>query len=207
MTAENDASAPGSHDDIDAWLDRLSRGPRTDVLTPLTEESAMRRAILNFHQPAEESLLASAKLADDDHAWQHMQFRLKREGLMAMRPAWRVWVPAAAAAMLLAAVVVPKMLHGPGNDVVLVSYGEPPKLRGGFPEVASAEALEVAQQLATHLRKFDPAVRLFWYEGSATIDFEANAEQLEAIVQLIKPDFPNVKLRAGWNRLVFTQKK
>lgn len=198
---------PPEPDDLDAWLRSLSKRPAPGKPAPLTEESAMRQAILNYHQREEEALLNAANLANDDHAWQRMRFRLKSEGLAGKRPAWQIWMPAAAAAVVLAAVMVPNLMQGPGNDSVVVSYAEPPVLRGPVPETAVPDPLKAAQQLATQLRAFDPAVRLFWFGNVATIDFEAKPEQLDAMAPLLKGAFPSVKLRTGWNQLVFTQKK
>ncbi len=207
MTDPIHSTHPDASDDADTddWLLSLA-GHHTDTSI---EDSAIRQAILGYHQRQNESSLASASLLSDDHAWQRMRFRLKREGLLAaQRQTWHIWAPAAmAAAVVLAVVMVPSLWQSQLPSPVVVSYADPPTLRSvsGIATQTMTDPLKTAQQIAARLHSFDPSVKLYWYEGVATLDFDVQPEQISDMLALLKPTHPQVVLRPGWNRVVLTQ--
>jgi hypothetical protein len=192
---------PLDDEDGEAWIARL-RAARTAEPTAANEEDrAMYQVIMRQHREEEAELLKDAQ--SDDHAWQQMRFRLKREGLLQTTSAWTTWVPVAMAAAVLAAVALP-MLMAPGIDVL---DSEPAVLRGGGQRFQVEDPLKVAKAVAKELKPNDPGLKLHWYRSVATIDTDLKAADLdraEAILRSKVPAGKEVRLQLGFNRLEFS---
>lgn len=189
-------------DDAEVWIARL-RASRSAEPTPDNEEDrAMYQAIVNYHREQEAELLKDAQ--SDDHAWQQMRFRLKKEGLLQSNP-WKTWVPMAMAAAVLAAVVLPTLM-GPGIDVLDT---EPATLRGSGLSFQVQDPLKLAKAVAKDLKPLDPSLKLHWFGGVATIDVDLEAAELDQAEGMLRKQAPGreVRLNLGFNRLEFAAAK
>lgn len=197
----NQTSQDPTDDDGEAWIARL-RAARTAEPTAANEEDrALYQVIMRQHREEEAELLKGAQ--SDDHAWQQLQFRLKKEGLLKTSNPWKTWVPMAMAAALLAAVALPSLM-APGIDVL---ESEPATLRGSGQVFPVPDPLKVAKAVAKELKSLDASLKLHWYGGVATIDTDLKAADLdraEGIVSSKLPPGKNVRLQLGFNRLTFT---
>lgn len=161
------------------------------------EERLMQQIIISHHLRLEAESLEGAP--STDHAWQQLRFRLKREGLLKSQPDWRTWAPMALAAGLLVAVAVPLLMPASIN----VQYTAPSSMRGGALHFEVRDPLGQAKDLATQLKALDPAVKLHWFEGTATIDMQLQATQLDQAEAMLRAalNTPQVRLQPGFNRL------
>jgi len=129
------------------------------------------------------------------------------------RPVWRRlrWLPAVAAALLLAVAGV--RLHSPEPEPELphvayaFAYEEPPRYRGAVSQVPVRvdKPVASARQLAAALEKLGAQPRLYVWQGEAIVDFEATPATWDAL----QKDLPTLILPAdarhvGLNRLVFS---
>lgn len=186
-------------DDIEAWLRKLQRkdGPVTDA-----EAEALRQAIA-AHAAQGEKPAGDG----DDHAWQQLRFRLRREGLVqGGRPAWTRWVPAAAVATLALGVGL-AVLWPPGDPELAFNPDAPPTLRGaaGQQEIVVADPRRGARRAAAIVGA--EARPLAWFhQDRATLDFEIDATRVAQTRKELQSEWPAVAVQPGYNRLVFTRK-
>lgn len=193
---------PDDHD-IDEWIEQLagrSEGP---------PEPRTLNAVLAARAEAERRRLEQAHglQAGEEHALQRLRFRLKHEGLLKRpTPRWMLWLPAAAAAVLVAVVGVRLLAPAPQDTLYAVAQEEPPRYRGAIHElqVPSAQTLEAVRRSAAALDALGAQPRLYAWQGSATLDFDAAPETLAALHKELAPyGLPPDALRTGPNRLVF----
>lgn len=188
-------------DDAEDWLARLRASRNAEPTAENEEDRAMYHAIIQHHQQQEAQLLKDAQ--SDDHAWQQMRFRLKKEGLFQAGISWKTWMPMAMAAALLASVALPNLMP-PGIDVL---DSPPAALRGGGMSIKAHEPLKTAKRIAQKIKALDPNLRLHWFGGVATIDVELDAnklDQAEAIIRTVSEPGREIRLKPGFNRLEFT---
>jgi len=186
-------------EDVDAWVNGLAGSPGAEPAGPQVQ--ALRRAVLAQYESQELSA------ATDDPAWQQLRFRLRRERLItAGRPSWRVWVPAAAAAMLAVALAVP-MLMPSGDADFPVGQDAPPVLRGGHSaqELYVRDPLGSARKAARIVAQRQGRPVLHFHEGRSTLDFEIEAAAAAETEKELKREFPQAVVQSGLNRLVFRQ--
>lgn len=207
---------PGENDDIDQWVEQLAGrwgvNPSAKGAPEGPAEVRVLREVLAHRSAHEREVLDSTHglQASEDHALQRLRFRLKREGLLS-RPVWRRlrWLPAVAAAMLLAVAGV--RLHLPEPELPHVAYAfayeEPPRYRGAVSQVPVRvdKPVASARQLAAALEKLGAQPRLYVWQGEAIVDFEATPATWDAL----QKDLPTLILPAdarhvGLNRLVFS---
>jgi len=194
-------------DGIDAWAEQLAD---RDLPSASTEVRVLREVLLARAARGRRKQVSEHGLdALEEHALQRLRFRLKQEGLL-KRPfrRWTLWLPAAAVSMLLAVVGVKLYLPGSQGVVYAVVYEEPPRYRGAVVQVQlrADKPLETARQLAVALDKLGAQPRLYAWQGSAVLDFEATPETLTAIRRDLPDDkLPADTLRVGLNRLVFNE--
>lgn len=194
-------------DNIDAWVEQLAnRGTASaSAEARVLREVLLARAARGHQQQVSEHGLD----AGVEHALQRLRFRLKQEGLL-KRPfrRWTLWLPVAAVVMLLAVVGVKVYFPGPQGVDYAVAYEEPPRYRGAVVQLQllSDKPLEAARQLAVALDKLGAQPRLYSWQGSAFLDFEATPETLTAIQRVLPNDkMPVDALRFGLNRLVVNE--
>jgi len=206
---------PGENDDIDQWVEQLAGrwgiNPSAKGAPEGPAEVRVLREVLAHRSAHERDVLDSTHglQASEDQALQRLRFRLKREGLL-RRPIrhWPRWLPAAAAAMLLAVVGVrlhwlePELRH----VAYAVVYEEPPRYRGAVSQVwvRADKPLTAARELAAALEKLGAQPRLYAWQGEAIVDFEATPATWAAL----QKDLPTLIVpadarRDGLNRLVF----
>lgn len=196
---------PLPEDSIDVWVEQLAdRSPASCS----AEARVLREVVLARDARGRQQQVSEHDLdAGEKHALQRLRFRLKQEGLL-KRPAgrWALWLPGAAVAILLAVVGVKLYLPVSQGVDYAVAYEEPPRYRGAVAEVQlpADKPLEAARQLAVALDKLGAQPRLYAWQGSAFLDFEATPETLTAIQRVLPNDkMPVDALRIGLNRLVF----
>jgi len=188
-------------DDGEAWIARLRAARTADPTAANEEDRALYQVVMRQHREEEAELLKDAQ--SDDHAWQQMRFRLKKEGLLKTSNPWKTWVSMAMAAALLAAVALPSLM-APGINVL---ESEPATLRGGGQIFKVPDPLKVAKGVAKELKPLDPSLKLHWHGGVATIDTDLKAADLdraEGIVSSKVPPGKDVRLQLGFNRLEFS---
>lgn len=163
----------------------------------------MQQIIISHHQRLEAERLKDAQ--STEHAWQQLRFRLRREGLLKSPADWKTWAPVALAAGLLMALAVPLLMPAGIN----VQYTAPSSLRGGALHFEVRDPLDQAKDLAQQLKALDPAVKLHWFEGTATIDVRLQAAQLDQAEAMLRAalDTPDVRLHPGFNRLTLAAPK
>jgi hypothetical protein len=196
-SAKGDGRARGGEDeDLAAWLRKLRNARDQDDSSESLQDKMMYQAIVEQHRAKNAQLLEGA--ISDDHAWQQMRFRLKREGLL-QRSSWKTWVPVSLAAAVLAAVVLPTVL-GSGVDVLVT---EPQTLRGGGLSIQAPYPLTLAKSIAKDLKALDPSLKLHWFGGVATIDLDLEAGEIAQAEDIIRNKVPGsgVRLNQGFNRL------
>ena len=197
-----------SEDGIDAWVEQLAdRDPASASV-----EARVLREVLLDRAARERQQQGSARGLDalEEHALQRLRFRLKQEGLL-KRPLrrWTLWLPAAAVAMLLAAVGVKLYLPGSQGVEYAVAYEEPPRYRSTLVQIQlrTDKPLEAAQQLAVALDKLGAQPKFYVWQGSAILDFETTPETLTAVQRALADNkWPADALRVGLNRLVFNER-
>ena len=201
MTAGTGPEPGTDPDDIDTWIDQLS-GAKPGAGADL---QVLRRAI-GAHV-AREQAADQPRLVADEHAWQQLRFRLRSEGLLAApRPAWRHWLPTAAAAAVLAALLLPAVLQD--RRGFEVTAGDPPMLRGDTDTVLEGpNPLARAQLLARQLAERGARPLLYFHEGTATLDFELDAANIAAVDPLLRQELTGTRARIGFNRLLFRDKR
>ncbi len=209
MTPTEGPSPIPDNDETEPWLARLyGSEPSSERETP-DEEAGLRRAIGRHHERLDSVALASSPQAlDDDLAWQRMQFRLRREGLLGKRRAqWTTWAGAAAAALVLGIGLVQALRPGPTAPGVAVTYAAPPTLRSVDPGIEESfpDPLTTAQLIGTRLRSLDLELVLYWHGDAATLDFKVRPENLDEATTVIKATHPRASFRAGWNRITLTR--
>jgi len=189
-------------DDVDVWLARLRASRSTKPTADNEEDRAMYQAIIQHHRDQEAELLKDAQ--SNDHAWQQMRFRLKREGLLQSSP-WKTWMPMAMAAAVLATVVLPTLM-GPSIDVLDT---EPATIRGSGLSFQVQDPLKLAKTVAKELKPLDPSLKLHWFGGMVTIDIDLDATELDQAEGIIRQQVPGreVRLNIGFNRLEFSAEK
>lgn len=184
-------------DDPEEWLRALIKAKPGDGTGAEDELSLLRAAVVSHQQEVERQLLQNAD--SDDHAWQKMRFRLKREDLLTDRKTPLLWATALAASLVLGVVIVQR----PTGDAIVALQVEPPVLRGAPPLARVDKPLDQARALAQALKSIDPALQLYWYADVATIDFSVTKERIiEAEERLNALPFqPQVRLNLGRNRV------
>lgn len=183
-------------DDTDGWVDRLRGAPG-----PRDAEAEALRAAVRAHAERTEPEPA----ASDDHAWQQLRFRLRREKLIAGgKPAWRTWAPMAAAAMLMVALGLPVLMQ-PGLPDVPVREGEAPTLRGGSEpqQFTVGDPLRTARKVAGIAARQNGRPVVYFHDGIATVDFEWNAAAAADDEKDLKRELPQADLQPGLHRFVF----
>lgn len=192
-------------EDIVGWVEQLA--DRDHAIA--SAEALVLRGVLSARAARERKQIDSEHGLDlrEEHALQRLRFRLRQEGLLNRSPRrWTFWLPAAAAAMLLAAVSV--NLYSPRSRGVeyAANLEEPPRYRGSVEQVPvlTDQPLETARQLAHIMEKLGAQPRLYVWQGNAILDFEATPETLAALQRNpLTFRLPADALRAGMNRLVF----
>lgn len=186
-------------DDIEAWLRKLQGkdGQPTDA-----EARALRQAIA-----ARAAEIDKEVGQGDDHAWQQLRFRLRREGLVqGGRPAWARWVPAAAVATLAFGFGL-AVLWPQGDADIAFSPDAPPVLRGApmAPPIAVADPQRSARRAAAIVgAEARPAA--WFHQERATLDFEIDAARVAQTQKELQREWLAVTIQPGYNRLVFTRK-
>lgn len=209
MTATEGPTPIPDKEETEQWLARLSGSESSSVREAPDEEAGLRRAIGRHHERLDSvALAASPQALDDDLAWQRMQFRLRREGLLGKRRAqWTTWAGAAAAALVLGIGLVQALRPGPTAPGVAVTYAAPPTLRSVDPGIEESfpDPLTTAQLIGTRLRSLDLEIALYWHAEIATLDFKVRPETLDEAITAIKSSHPQVAVHPGWNRIIFTR--
>lgn len=191
--------------DIEGWLSNLSARRGQSTARPGKEEQALRKAILNragAQQTGQDS-------KTDDPAWQRMRFRLRRERLVPPhRPRWGLWLSSAAVATLALTVAVVPRLQKTTDPALRIVEDEPPMLRGTAPAtvLVAASPLENARRVAGITARLDGKPVVYLQAGIATVDFELDIAALPAAELEIKRAFPQANIKAGFNRLVFSDR-
>jgi hypothetical protein len=200
-----------SDDDLNAWLRGLSGEGAAD-----SETVALAQAIARSHKAARTLSVDLQSPEAENHVWQQMRFRLRREGLLGKqetehtgRIRWQLWAPAAAVATIVAVLVVPNFWETEEPLQVSVLNREAPNYRSGAArnEIASKDPLVSAQQFAQKLAKKQLAPTLYFYGGTATLDFDLPADQTQAVAKDLQRDYSQINVQAGFNRLVFTRSR
>lgn len=198
MKPTNTSPAEDDDQDLEDWIRSLHSHAQPASSQDSHDPKALRHAILAHHRRHHHALLADA--LSDDHAWQRMQFRLKRSrGTGWKKTGW--WVPTAMAAALVMALTVPLMSH----HSVAVIDGPPVALRGASAApIVVASPLKLAQAIARDMRALDPHIKLHWHQATATLDMSLEGHQLEAAEAVLTKHLPQTPLRLnmGQNRLV-----
>jgi hypothetical protein len=196
------AGNAGDDQDIEAWLASLAgRSPQAN---DDREAQALRRAVLARAEASASALDPTAETA----AWERLRFRLRRDNLVgsaAPRRA-RVWLPAAAAAVLVLGVAV--TYWGRQSDdlsQIAVVDDAAPVFRGGpEPFVATvADPAQAARRVALALKRQQVQATVYVQPGQAVVDFEAEAAMLPTVQEAVRSQLPAAVLRPGINRLVF----
>jgi hypothetical protein len=199
MTEETNRPNDEKEDDLADWLRQLRNAQHQEDSPATVENKAMYQAIVENHRADIAELLEDAQT--DDHAWQQMRFRLKRENLLQPKR-WKTWLPLAMAASILAVVMLPT-LKGAGVEVL---DSEPTALRGGAMAFQVADPLKQAKSVAKELKSLDPSLKLHWFGGVATIDVDLEAAELDPAEAILRQLVPTraVRLAIGFNRLEFS---
>ena len=187
--------------DIDAWVHALA-APQEGGEPPDPEAEALRQAVLAYASSSQQAVPATA--ADEDAAWQRMRFRLRRERLIVRGGAtWRTWMPATAVATVLMALVVPALMRDDADDFPYATT-DAPGLRGSAAqEFAVPDPLSSARKAAMIISRQDKTVRVYFHEGTATVDFEIRPSAGADLQEELKRAFPQAAIQPGFNRWVF----
>ncbi len=167
-------------DDIERWLAELAgNGDASSA-----ETRALRRAILRNAERRDadgERQLDSA--ASDEHAWQQLQFRLRREGILRGKM-WVVGrVPMALAATVVLAVTVGIFSHQFSDRDLPIVENDVPVFRGEFTvlQVSSGSAARDAQRLAKAAAKVGGKPTIYRTTEGWTIDATLDTADVEVL--------------------------
>lgn len=196
-------------DDLDQWMDTLAgRKPASGAGQADPQAQALRAAVSRHAAriappPAAE---ADAKRAED-HAWQRLAFRLRREGPTGRTSVWaRPWLPAAMVATLILGIGVNIYWGGSNDASFAVSYTEAPQYRSGIVviDVTAARPVPSAQRLANAAQRFNASPRVYVFGGKAVLDLEVPADMVASLKkEFERNEVPTTKLQAGLVRVVF----
>jgi hypothetical protein len=199
----NPSEGNGFSDSDQQWFDRLS-GKLGAVTDPqaVREANALRRALeLDAEaMAADPEIAADTTDAEEQRRWEQLQFRLKREGLLA-EPAgrwWRRW-PAAtglAAAALLSALLIPLWQGTNAPD-----YDEPPIMKGEIDtrNVRATEPRRAAETLVKSLQQAGLKAALYQRDKTYVIDMVLAPEELAAAEPALRA--LGLQPRAGFARI------
>jgi hypothetical protein len=187
------------------WLDRLSGKPGDypDTLA-VREADAMRMALEQEEERLVREAQTQAESENTEHAWQRLQFAIRREGLLQprRRPRW-TWpaLGGVAAAVLLGAAMLP-LLTSQDRSI----YPEPPVLRGGLPvrQVAVPQPRAAAEQFAQTLQAAGLKPALYQQAEDYVVDVVLRPGQAPSAA----PAFQRLGLEPSpdLNRIVFSER-
>lgn len=196
-------------DDIDDWIDSLagkaSKHKKQDPEANAIRESIVRR--LSSEGPTTED---SAAKEGEEHAWQKLAFRMRREGLTG-RSGWSSarLIPAAAAAALLATIGT-TLLWGPSEyENFPITETDAPRYRSAIVviETSVTDPTRVARKLAHALEPFAAEPRIYVFGGRAVLDLNVNVSHISAVKnEFEKSGVRTDALLPGLVRVVFNAK-
>lgn len=195
----------GFSDSDRVWFDRLRGKPvAADDPAVLREADALRRALRlrNEAEQADPRLEEGSTPQARQQRAERLQFRLRREGLLEPAAKRRPrWLPAVglAAAVMLAAVLVPRMLV---DDTVY--YDAPPAARGDLP--VTQRRADQPREAAEALKRTLDAAGLrpaIWQRGRTfVVDAEVDPAALDTATPVLRA--AGLPVRAGWQRVEFS---
>jgi len=203
----DDAATRDDDVDLDDWLAALAG--RNDAASnntaprSLAEARVLRAAVMREPE-------AGTVPVDDDHAWQRLRFRLRREGLFeAAAPVRRIWLPRVGLAMAAALMLTVALRFWPGGDaseLFPLTPGEPVVYRGGIVLLAvpAADPVRAARRLAAQLAKVGVRPVVQRDGARAVLDVDVDEARLAAVRDVVnRAGIDGAKVAAGLLRLRF----
>lgn len=180
---------------IEEWVEALAGR------TPPQADDARVRDAVSGHA-ATQAPPAEAPGAED-HAWQQLRFRLRREKLLRAPAQATRWAVAAMVVLAAGAVFWSWQGTQPEDLGIAVAQGEMPLLRGGQPqEFAVASPRDVARRIGRQLADAKARPLAYVAASAITIDFDWDPAAQPDLERTLQHEFPTLRLQPGANRIV-----
>lgn len=118
---------------------------------------------------------------------------------------WRTWIPSAAAAAMLVALVAPLLWQQEQIDLIIL-HEAPPEMRGIGAMMATTTIMDnqpehAARRIAA-LVGDQVEVIVYIHAGVATLDIFADASNYQKLQELLRTDIPGITLYPRHNRII-----